>query len=59
MGWVTPSSPPHFRAGDAMLFDMLLHRTAVGPEMTRERYAMETWLFAPSTYPDGQIPVVY
>jgi hypothetical protein len=27
--------------------------------MTRERYAMETWLFAPSSYPDGQIPLVY
>jgi hypothetical protein len=49
-----------FRAGDALLFDhMLLHRTAVRPNMTRERYAMETWLFAPSTYPDGQIPLVY
>ncbi len=51
---------PEFRAGDALLFDhLLLHRTAVGPGMTRERYAMETWLFAPSSYPDGQIPVVY
>ena len=29
------------------------------PEMTRERHAMETWLFAPSTYPEGQIPLVY
>jgi hypothetical protein len=49
-----------FRAGDALLFDhMLLHRTAVRPNMTRERYAMETWLFAPSSYPDGQIPLVY
>ena len=51
---------PEFRAGDALLFDhLLLHRTAVGPGMTRERYAMETWLFAPSSYPDGQIPVVF
>jgi hypothetical protein len=51
---------PQFHAGDALLFDhLLLHRTAVGPGMTRERYAMETWLFAPSSYPEGQIPVVY
>ncbi len=51
---------PDFRAGDALLFDhLLLHRTAVGPDMTRERYAMETWLFAPSSYPEGQIPVVF
>jgi hypothetical protein len=56
----TPVLTPDFRAGDALLFDhMLLHRTAIGPGMTRERYAMETWLFAPSSYPDGQIPVVF
>jgi hypothetical protein len=55
-----PVIAPHFRAGDALLFDhLLLHRTAVGPRMTRERYAMENWLFAPSSYPDGQIPLVF
>jgi hypothetical protein len=28
--------------------------------MTRERYAVETWFFAPSAYPaEGQIPLVY
>jgi hypothetical protein len=55
----TPPLIPSFRAGDALLFDhMLLHRTAVAPGMTRERYAMETWLFAPSSYPPGQIPIV-
>jgi hypothetical protein len=56
----TPVLRPHFRAGDALLFDhMFLHRTAAGPGMTRERHAMETWFFAPSSYPDGQIPLVY
>ncbi len=56
----TPVLRPEFEAGDALLFDHLfLHRTAAGPEMTRERYAMETWFFAPSSYPDGQIPLVY
>jgi Phytanoyl-CoA dioxygenase (PhyH) len=55
-----PVMCPEFRAGDALLFDhMLLHRTAVTPTMTRERYAMETWMFAPSMYPEGQIPLVY
>jgi hypothetical protein len=50
---------PDFSAGDALLFDHLfLHRTAAGPGMTRERYAMENWFFAPSAYPDGQIPVL-
>jgi hypothetical protein len=56
----TPVIAPEFRAGDALLFDhLLLHRTGAGPAMTRERYAMETWMFAPSTYPDGQIPIQY
>jgi hypothetical protein len=47
---------PIFEPGDVLLFDQLfLHRTASDPEMTRERYAIETWFFAPSTYvPDAQ-----
>jgi hypothetical protein len=56
----TPVVRPQFAPGDALLFDHLfLHRTAVAPGMTRERHAIETWFFAPSTYPDGQIPIVY
>lgn len=51
---------PVFRAGDAMLFDHLcLHRTAVYPGMTRERYAIEAWFAAPSSYPPGQMPIAY
>lgn len=51
-------SSPVFRAGDAMLFDHLcLHRTAVRPEMTRGRYAIETWMFAPSNYGEG-VPLI-
>jgi hypothetical protein len=51
---------PIFEAGDAILFDdMNLHRTAVAPEMTEERYAIESWFFAPSHYPDAQIPVTF
>jgi ectoine hydroxylase-related dioxygenase (phytanoyl-CoA dioxygenase family) len=54
-----PVVRPDFAAGDALLFDhMFLHRTAAGPGMTRERYAMENWFFAPSAYPEGQIPVL-
>ena len=49
---------PEFEAGDALLFDHLfLHRTAVAPGMSLERHAMETWFFAPSAYPKGQIPL--
>jgi hypothetical protein len=50
----TQMSTPHFKPGDAMLFDQLcLHRTAVRPNMTRGRYAIETWMFAPSHYHSG------
>jgi hypothetical protein len=55
----TPLCRPTFEPGDALLFDELfLHRTATEPGMTRERYAIETWLFAPSAYPGKQIPLV-
>jgi hypothetical protein len=55
-----PVLTPQFRPGDALLFDHLfLHRTGVTSGMTKERYAIESWFFAPSSYPDGQIPIVY
>jgi hypothetical protein len=55
-----PVTRPEFAPGDALLFDHLfLHRTAADPGMQQERHAMETWFFAPSTYPDGQIGLVY
>ena len=65
---------PIFEPGDALLFDhMNLHCTAADAGMTRERYAIEAWLFAPSTYgamtdmsdgrderlPADQIPLIY
>ena len=51
---------PIFEPGDALLFDhFFLHRTASDPEMTRDRYAIETWFFAPSAYPDKQVPLVF
>lgn len=50
---------PAFRAGDVLLFDELfLHQTANGPEMTHDRYAVETWCFGPSSYPHKQVPLV-
>lgn len=50
---------PVFRAGDAMMFDHLfLHRTAVRPHMTKSRYALESWMFAPSTFPEENFPLV-
>jgi hypothetical protein len=50
---------PVFRPGDVMLFDQLmLHRTAVRPEMTKSRYAIESWYFTPSTFPMDQGPLL-
>ena len=55
-----PVVRPEFAPGDALLFDhLLLHSTAIEETMTRERHAMETWMFAPSAYPEGQIPLVF
>jgi hypothetical protein len=55
-----PVVRPRFSAGDALIFDELfLHRTAVDEAMTRSRYAIESWFFAPSTYPEGQVPIVW
>lgn len=56
----TPVVRPVFEAGDALLFDELfLHRTGVGPGMVRPRYAIESWFFAPSTYPEAQVPIAF
>jgi hypothetical protein len=54
-----PVTRPEFEPGDALLFDdLFLHRTAAEPSMPRERYAIETWFFAPSAYPDGLVPLL-
>ncbi|MGH8978553.1 MAG: phytanoyl-CoA dioxygenase family protein, partial [Acidimicrobiia bacterium] len=56
----TPVVRPAFGPGDVLLFDdMLLHRTATDPSMSRARYAIETWCFAPSHYPEGHVPLVW
>jgi hypothetical protein len=50
---------PIFRPGDALLFDQLmLHRTRVCPEMTKTRWAIESWFFTPSTFPLEQGPLL-
>lgn len=51
---------PEFAAGDAIIFDHLcLHRTAATRKMTKTRYAIETWLVAPSTYDDKGVPILF
>jgi hypothetical protein len=55
-----PIVRPEFDAGDVLLFDELfLHRTACDETMTEERYAVESWFFAPSSYPDTSVPLPY
>jgi hypothetical protein len=49
----------HFKAGDAIIFDeMNLHRTSTRPGMTKSRFAVEAWFFAPSCYPIEQLPIL-
>ena len=49
---------PIFEPGDALLFDdRFLHATATEASMTKTRYAVETWFFAPSAFPAGYVPV--
>ena len=49
----------HFKAGDAIVFDeMNLHRTSTLPGMSKPRYAIEAWFFAPSCYPLDQLPLL-
>jgi ectoine hydroxylase-related dioxygenase (phytanoyl-CoA dioxygenase family) len=56
----TPVVRPQFRAGDALLFDqMFMHRTAADPAMKHDRYAIESWFFAPSRYPQDQLGLVF
>jgi hypothetical protein len=51
---------PIFEPGDALLFDdRFLHATATDPAMTKTRYAIESWFFAPSAFPDGYVPIAF
>lgn len=56
-----PIVRPEFGPGDAMLFDeMLIHRTAIPEQpISEERYAIESWFFAPSHYPEKEVPLVF
>ncbi len=44
---------PIFEPGDALLFDeLMLHQTASDPSMPNPRYAVESWFFGASAFPD-------
>jgi hypothetical protein len=54
-----PVDRPIFEPGDVLFFDdLFLHRTAIDPAMRRERYAIESWFFAPSAYPEKYVPLM-
>jgi Phytanoyl-CoA dioxygenase (PhyH) len=54
-----PPWRPEFDVGDVLLFDhLMLHRTAAAPGMTDRRYAIESWFFASSVYPNTSTPLV-
>jgi hypothetical protein len=49
-----PILRPIFEPGDVMLFDELyLHATAADPAMSKVRYAVESWFFGPSAFPQN------
>jgi len=50
---------PLFAPGDGLLFDeRFLHRTGIDPGMKGARRAIETWFFAPSSFPKNYVPIV-
>jgi hypothetical protein len=56
----TPICVPRFSPGDALFFDHYnLHRTAFGPHLKKDRYAVESWFFSSSSAPAKQSPIVY
>ncbi len=53
-----PILRPVFEPGDALLFDELfLHKTASDPGMRRPRYALESWFFGASAFPENYVPL--
>lgn len=49
---------PVFEPGDVLLFDELfLHSTAAEPEMPKTRYAVESWFFGESGFPERYAPL--
>ncbi|MCB8914368.1 MAG: hypothetical protein H6532_00845 [Thermoleophilales bacterium] len=49
---------PVFNPGDALLFDdLFLHQTGSDPSMPKPRYAIESWFFGTSAFPDIYVPL--
>jgi hypothetical protein len=53
-----PVVRPIFEPGDALLFDDLcLHQTASDPAMPNTRFAVESWFFGGSAFPEEWAPI--
>lgn len=51
---------PVFAPGDVMLFDeFFLHATGADVSMPNTRYAIESWFFGPSKFPEEYAPVAF
>jgi hypothetical protein len=51
---------PIFEPGDAIFFDHLyLHQTASNPSMPNPRYAIESWFFGPSAFPEDYLTLAF
>ena len=51
---------PIFEPGDVLLFDdLFLHRTGSDPAMPKPRFAIESWFFGPSTFPEDYAPLAF
>ena len=54
----TPIIRPVFEPGDVLFFDELcLHQTGSDPTMPNPRYAIESWFFGGSAFPNDYAPV--
>ncbi len=54
----TPIERPVFEPGDALLFDdLFLHQTGSDPSMPNPRYAVESWFFGASAFPEAYRPL--
>ena len=54
-----PPETPAFAPGDAILFDeRFVHRSSAGRTFTADRYAVESWFFAPARVPERYVPIL-
>jgi len=54
-----PVETPRFAPGDALVFDeRFVHRSSAERTFTEERYAVESWFFAPSRFPADYVPIL-